>query len=78
MRETVEKVIKENMALCFWDTSMALDIICEGLYYTHGIGAKWSGRSIYVGDERVASIVTCREGKNIVAICGYKIITERR
>lgn len=74
MRATIEQVIKESMSLCYQDTSMALDCICETLCYVHGIDATWGGRSIYVGDERIASIETCKEGKDIVAIWRYKMI----
>lgn len=77
MRETVEKVIREAMALCYADTSMALDIICENLCYKHGLNATFSGRSIYIDDERVASIKTCIEpceDCKIVVIYEYKII----
>jgi hypothetical protein len=72
--DTVEKVIMENKALCFQDTSMALELICEDLIYKHGLDASWCGRSIYIDDTRAASIQTCREGKGIVGICGYTIL----
>lgn len=74
MKNTIEQVIKENMALLFDSTSMALEIICEDLYYKHNIDAKYKGRSIYVGHDRVASIETCKEGKDIIAIWKYKIM----
>lgn len=74
MKNIVEQVILENMALCFDSTSMALELICEDLFYKHGIDAKYKGRSIYVGHNRVASIETCKEGKDIIAIWKYKII----
>ena len=74
MKATIKRVIEECMANCYQDTSMALDIICETLFCRHGIDAKWQGRSVYIGEDRVASIDTCREGKGIVAIWRYTII----
>ena len=77
MKTTVERVIKECMANCYQDTAMALDIICENLCYKHGLNATFYGRSIYIDDERVASIKTCIEpceDCKIIAIYDYKII----
>lgn len=77
MREIVEQVIRDAMALCYENTSMILDCICENLYYQHGLNATFSGRSIYIDDERVASIKTCIEpceDCKIVCIYDYKII----
>ena len=74
MRNTIEAVIKENMGLCFQDTEMVLDVICENLWFQYGIDAKWRGRSIYVNDKRIASIEVSKEGKDIVGIYRYKMI----
>lgn len=77
MKNTVEQVIQEAQGLCYESTEMALECICETLYYEHGLDAKYSGRSIYVGDARVASIRTCVEpceDCRIVGIYAYKII----
>lgn len=77
MRKIVESVIQENRSICFASTSMALDIICETLYFQHGLNATFSGRSIYIDDVRVASVKTCIEpceDCKIVCIYDYKII----
>ena len=77
MRKIVEQVIQEAKGLCYESTSMALDIICENLYFQHGLDATFAGRSVYIGDERVASIKTCIEpceDCKIVVIYDYKII----
>ena len=77
MRKIVENVIQEAKALCYDSTSMALDIICETLCFQHGLNATFSGRSIYIDDERVASIKTCIEpceDCKIICIYDYKII----
>ena len=76
-RGTVEKVIQEAKGLCYDSTSMALDVICENLYFLHGLNATFSGRSIYIDDERVASIRTCIEPCDdckIICIYDYTII----
>ena len=77
MKQTVEQVIKDAMGVCYDSTSMALDIICETLYFQHNLNATFSGRSIYIDDERVASIKTCVEPCEeckIIVIYDYKII----
>ena len=61
MTDILTQVIKDAQTLCYDSTSMALDIICEKLYYQHGLNATFAGRSIYIDDIRVASIKTCRE-----------------
>lgn len=76
MKETIKQVIEEHMALCFEDTAMALELICESLYHNHNIDAKHHGRSIYIGEKRVASIRTCVEpceDAKIVGIWKYWI-----
>lgn len=73
----LESVIKDAMQLCYDSTSMALDIICERLFYDHGINATFSGRSVYIGDRRAASIKTCVEPCDdckIICIYDYTII----
>ena len=59
--EAIEKVLTEAKDLCYESTSMALDIICETLFYNHGLNATFAGRSIYIDDIRAASIKTCIE-----------------
>lgn len=73
----LKEVLNDAKQLCYDSTSMALDIICERLYYDHGINATFAGRSIYIGDKRAASIKTCVEpcddGK-IICIYDYTIL----
>ena len=74
MRNTIENVLENAKGLLYESTDMALELICEDLYFNHNIDAKYQGRSIYVGEERVASIQTCIEEKGIIAIWKYKIL----
>lgn len=77
MKKILDRVILEAKGLCYESTKMALECICETLFYEHGLDARHSGRSIYIGDTRVASIQTCVEpceDARIVAIYAYKII----
>ena len=78
MTDTLAQVLEIAKGLCYQDTSMALDLICEELCYNHDIDAKWSGRSIYVGDQRVASIEVSREYKGCVGIYRYKIMEAKK
>ena len=77
MKSIIKQVIEEAKGLCYQDTKMALECICETLFYQHGIDAKHCGRSIYVGKERVASIRTCIEpceDCKCIGIYDYKVI----
>lgn len=74
MKETLATVLEQSKELLYWDTSMALDCICEKLFNEYGIDATFSGKSIYVDDKRVASIATCKEAKNAVGIYSFKIL----
>lgn len=74
MKEVIAKVIEDSKCVYYSNTSMALDIICERLFYNYGIDATFSGRSIFVDDARVASIRTFKDGANLVGIYDYKIL----
>ena len=67
-------LLEKQKTICCQNTAMHLEMICEQLYYTHGINATYHGKSIYINNERVASIQTCKENKNNVGICSYKIL----
>lgn len=66
--------VKNNL---YWDTSMILEIICEQLS-AKGINATFKGRTIYIDDQKVASITTYKEGKNLIAIDKYFIYEEKQ
>lgn len=77
MKEIVKAAIEKHMGLCYENTSMFLDLICEDLYFNSGLNATFSGRSIYIDDKRVASIATCVEpceDAKIVSIYKYTIL----
>ena len=74
MKEKLIKAIEEHKYSYYQDTAMVLELICEKLFYEHNIDARWHGRSIYINGERVASIQTMKDGKNLIAIDTYKII----
>lgn len=58
--EVVKAKIEEHKYLCYANTSMILDVICEQLA-AEKINATWSGRTIYIDDKPIASITTYRE-----------------
>ena len=77
MKSTLEKVLQGAKAICYENTEMALELICETLIYEHGIDARYAGRSIWVNGKRVASIQTCIEpceDARIVGIYKYTIL----
>ena len=73
MRATLIEAIEKAKELLYFNTSMALDLICEDLAAT-GLNATFSGRSIYIDNLRVASIKTCVEAKDAVGIYDYTIL----
>ena len=78
--EIIENVITDAAQLCYDSTSMALDIICEKLYYRHHLNATFAGRSIYIDDTRAASIKTCVEPCDdckIVCIYDFTILINK-
>ena len=77
LRALLEEKLKEAMASTYDSTSMALELICEDLFYNHHIDAVYHGRSIFVGCRRVASIRTCVEpceDAKVLGIYEYKIL----
>ena len=72
LEETLVNVLTEAKTICYASTEMALDMICETLFYKHGINATFAGRSIYIDDRRAASIKTCVEPcEDCKIICIY-------
>ena len=52
---------------------MALECICEKLYYEYNIDARYRGRSIYIGDKKIATIKVEREAYNMLGMYGYTL-----
>ena len=79
LRALIGEKLKEAMTSTYDSTSMALGLICEDLFYNHNIDAKYHGRSVFIGDRRVASIRTCVEpcdDAKVLGIYEYKILIE--
>lgn len=72
--DILTNVLENQKKLCCQNTEMHLEFICEKLIYTYGINARYSGKSIYIDDKRVASIQTCKECKDSVGIYKYHIL----
>lgn len=77
VEDTVKDVIEQQKYSYFQNTSMILEVIAEELFYKHGIDARYHGRTIYVGDKKVATVQTYKDGKDLVAIDKYRIIKEK-
>ncbi len=73
MQETLRQALEKAKELLYYDTSMALDLICEDLA-ANGLNATFKGRSIYIDDTRVASVKTCKEAPQTVGIYDYTIL----
>lgn len=77
MKQILTSVLEEAKELLYQDTAMALDLICEKLYYSFGIHATFYGKSIYVDNIRVASIKACKEAPQTIGIYDYTILVKQ-
>lgn len=68
MKEKIEAVLNEQKSICFQNTSMLLDIVCEQLEAKFGIDARFGGRSIYVNGERICSVEVSKEARDCVGL----------
>lgn len=67
------EMFSEPVGTCYESRGMAMEVICEHLYYDYGIDALYKGNSIYIGDRKYFSIEFSNEGRKCWAI--YKIKT---
>ena len=72
-KETIIEVIEEHNHSYYQDSTMALEMICEKLYYEHNIDARYKGRSIYVGEKKIATLKVEREGPMMLGVYGYTL-----
>lgn len=72
-KETVVSVLEEHNHCYYQDSTMALEMICEKLYYEHNIDARYKGRSIYVGEKKIATLKVEREGPMMLGVYGYTL-----
>lgn len=72
-KDTVVEVLEEHNHSYYQDSTMALECICEKLYYDHNIDARYRGRSIYIGDKKIATIKVDREAWNRVGMYDYTL-----
>lgn len=72
-KEIVIEVLEEHNHSYYQDSTMALEMICEKLYYHHNIDARYRGRSIYVGEKKIATIKVEREGPTMLGMYGYTL-----
>ena len=78
--ESVEPIIDKQVLIDVLDecnhsyyssTSMCCETICEKLYYDHGIDARYTGRSIYVEDKKVAVVKVSLDGPQLLGMYDY-------
>ena len=74
IKDTLYRVLEEHNSCYYESTSMCLEMICEKLYYECSIDARYHGRSIYIGDTKVATVMVDKEGYKLVGMYGYKIL----
>lgn len=72
-KDIVIEVLEEHNHCYYQDSTMALEMICEKLFYHHKIDARYRGRSIYVGDKKIATIKVERENWNTLGMYGYTL-----
>lgn len=72
-KNIVIEVLEEHNHSYYQDSTMVLEMICEKLFYHHKIDARYRGRSIYVGDKKIATIKVERENWNTLGMYGYTL-----
>jgi hypothetical protein len=73
IKETLVKVLDEHNSCYYESTAMCLELICEKLYYEYHINAFYKGRSIYIDNQRVATICVDKEGYRTVGMYSYTV-----
>jgi hypothetical protein len=74
VRQAFEDVLTEQKAICFQNTSMLLDIVCEQLEAKYGIDARFGGRSVYVNGQRVFSVEVSKEARGCVGLYKWHFV----
>lgn len=72
-KNIVIEVLEEHNHSYYQDSTMALEMICEKLFYHHNIDARYRGRSIYIGEKKIATIKVEREGPMMLGMYGYTL-----
>lgn len=72
-KDALISVLDEHNKCYYESTSMCLELICEKLYYDYHIDAMYRGRSIYIDNQRVATICVDKEGYRTVGMYSYTI-----
>ena len=59
---------------CYFESSkLACEQICEELYYEHNLEATYKGRTIYINNDKIATLKAVKDGPDLVAITGYTL-----
>ena len=59
---------------CYYESSrLACEQICEELYYEHNLEANYKGRTIYINNDKIATLKAVKDGPDLVAITGYTL-----
>lgn len=72
-RKELIQVLDAHNHSYYQDSSMALEMICEQLFYHHEMDARYRGRSIYIGETKIATIQVEREAPDMLGMYGYKL-----
>lgn len=70
-KQVLIDVLDECNHAYYSNTSMCCEVICEKLFYDHGIDATYRGRSIYVGDKKVAVVKVALDGPQLLGMYDY-------
>ena len=54
-------------------SKMACELICEELCYEHNLDADFQGRTIYINNDKIATLKAVKDGPDLVAITGYTL-----
>ena len=71
--DTIKKVLEEHNHNYYSSSSMCCELICESLYYDYNIDARYKGRTIYINNNKIATIKVVKDGPNQIGMIGYTL-----
>ena len=73
MKGLLTRILDKYVDCYFESSKLACEQICEELYYEHNLEATYKGRTIYINNDKIATLRAVKDGPDLVAITGYTL-----
>ena len=73
MKGLIITILDKYVHNYYESSKMACELICEELYYEHNLEANYKGRTIYINNDKIATLKAVKDGPDLVAITGYTL-----